>query len=163
MPTATELIVDLQGIFSPTSADRFDPSTPQRLADTRQSGRTPVVRVPAPDGATAVSLNITATGAQLPGYLTAFPCDGALPTVASVNFRAGETVGGAAFVPVGATGEVLEEESHNPSDWKIEPRFSYRFSSSYADKLCFIPSNQRIWNFRFEEKRNGISFRNKSI
>ncbi len=133
--TATELIVDLQGIFSPSSVDRFDPTTPQRLADTRQSGRAPVVRVPAPDDATAVSLNITATGAARPGYLTAFPCDGALPTVASVNFRAGETVGGAAFVPVGETGEVCVF-SNTPTDVIVDLTGSF----SPTGALRFVPS-----------------------
>ncbi|MGD9702311.1 MAG: SGNH/GDSL hydrolase family protein [Acidimicrobiia bacterium] len=132
--TATELIVDLQGVFSPTSIDRLDPFPPERLADTRQTGRSQVVRVPTPPGATAVVLNITATGSTLPGYLTAFPCGGTMPTVANVNFRAGETVGGAAFVPAGEAGGVCIY-SNVPTDVVVD--LTGAFSPTGA--LRFVP------------------------
>ena len=61
---AGHVIVDLQGAFVPDSPAgvRFTPlATPERLFDTRQTGRAPIVVVDVPDGAEAVAVNITAT------------------------------------------------------------------------------------------------------
>lgn len=102
---ATDLIVDVQGAFVP-DASRFTPVTPARLADTRDTGRHQQLELTAPAGAAAVSLNLTVTGAAVPGFLRAFPCGAEQPPVSNVNFGAGETVAGAAFVPVSAAGTV---------------------------------------------------------
>jgi hypothetical protein len=76
------------------------------LIDTRASGRSQQVLFTAPAGARAVALNLTALGAGATGYLSAYPCGGAVPEVSNVNFGAGETIAGAAYVPVGADGAV---------------------------------------------------------
>ncbi|MBI5089407.1 MAG: hypothetical protein HZB15_11275 [Actinobacteria bacterium] len=102
---AADLIVDVQGAFVDDAA-RFDPVAPQRLLDTRITGRAQTTSVTAPPGADAVSLNLTVTGSAVAGFLTAYPCGGALPTVSNVNFGAGETIAGAAYVPVGQGGTV---------------------------------------------------------
>lgn len=110
------LVVDLQAAFVPTGADdpngtRLQPlATPQRLVDTRQSGRPApsaqgmVLTVPAPAGADAVAVNLTAVGGTAGGYLTAYRCDAKRPTAAAVNHGPAENVAGAAFVPVGPGG-----------------------------------------------------------
>jgi hypothetical protein len=102
---AADLIVDIQGAFV-ADASRLTPVTPDRLLDTRQTGRAQVLTVAAPAGAAAVSLNLTVTGATVPGYLTAYPCGATMPVVSNVNFGVGETIAGAAFVPVGSDGNV---------------------------------------------------------
>lgn len=102
---AADVIVDLQGAFVPVGA-RLSPVTPTRLLDTRETGRAQVLELAAPAGATAVALNLTVTGAAVPGFLTAYPCGGALPSVSNVNFGPGETVAGAGFVRVGDGGTV---------------------------------------------------------
>ena len=132
--TATEVIVDLQGAFGPSAAARFDAVPPDRLADTRRDGRRPVVQVTAPPGAAAIALNITATGSAVPGFLTAFPCGGTMPTVASVNFGAGETVGGAAFVPVAAD-ETVCIFSNTPVDVIVDLTGTF----SPGGSLRFVP------------------------
>lgn len=111
--SAADLVVDLQGAFVPvgaTGASRLTPQAPVRLADTRQSGRPAVLRVDVPltgsPAATAVALNLTATDARTPGFVTAFPCGGSVPVVSNLNFGVGETVAGAAFVPLGEGGDV---------------------------------------------------------
>jgi hypothetical protein len=101
-----DVIVDLQGLFAEGDGARFDPLTPTRLLDTRNTGRRSVVAVPAPAGSTAVALTLTVTGSVAEGFLTAYPCGTEPPLVSNVNFAAGETVAGAAFVPVGGDGNV---------------------------------------------------------
>jgi hypothetical protein len=101
-----DVIVDLQGLFVEGDGVRFDPIAPTRLLDTRNTGRQAVVAVAAPAGSAAVALTLTVTGSTADGFLTAYPCGAEPPLVSNVNFAAGETVAGAAFVPVGADGNV---------------------------------------------------------
>ncbi|MET0662886.1 MAG: SGNH/GDSL hydrolase family protein [Ilumatobacteraceae bacterium] len=108
---ATDLIVDLQGAFvghdpPVEEATRFTPRAPERLVDTRATGRAAMLVMAAPAGSSGVAVNLTATGASAQGYLTAFPCGGTVPVVSNVNFLAGETIAGSAFVPVGVDGRV---------------------------------------------------------
>lgn len=105
-PVRTHVLVDLQGAMTASTADRLTPVDPTRLLDTRTTGRAEVVSVAAPAGATAVALNLTATGAAGGGYLTAYPCGIERPIVSNVNYRATESVAVSAFVPVGADGRV---------------------------------------------------------
>ncbi len=101
------VIVDLQGAFVGGDDDgtRLTPiEPPQRLLDTRQTGRANVVTVDAPDGAAAVAINLTETGVLAPGWLKAYPCDQTAPDVSNVNYMGGDTVAVAAFVPVSADG-----------------------------------------------------------
>lgn len=103
----TDLIVDLQGAFvAGDSGLELDPlATPERLADTRESGRTDEVVVTAPDGAGAVAINIAAIKASGVGFLEAYPC-GAPTGVANVNFQAGPPTSGSAIVNVAEDGTV---------------------------------------------------------
>ncbi|MEI6496569.1 MAG: hypothetical protein WCO88_07840, partial [Actinomycetota bacterium] len=55
---------------------------------------------------TAASLNVTVVDPDRSGFVTAYPCDGAVPTVSSVNFVAGQTVANAVVAPVSAQGTV---------------------------------------------------------
>lgn len=100
----TDVIVDLQGVFVPSAGLRFDPVTPARKVDTRQTGRASTIVVQAPPGAAAVAATLTVTGGNTAGFLSAFPCSGTVPNVSNVNWLAGETIAGAAFVPVAGDG-----------------------------------------------------------
>jgi len=58
-------------------------------------------------GVAAVAVNITATEATGPGYITAWPSGTARPTTSSLNLEyAGETRGNHAIVPVGSDGAI---------------------------------------------------------
>jgi GDSL-like Lipase/Acylhydrolase family len=107
---ASHVIVDLQGAFVPAPAvdgRRFQPlATPSRLADTRNTGRTSILTIPVPAGSDAVAVNLTATAADAPGFLTAYPCGGAVPNVSNVNFGPTEPVAGSAFVPTSGDGTI---------------------------------------------------------
>lgn len=99
----------------PTS--RFEPITPERLADTRDTlagsglgGRViagGTLRVPIAGrgaiaiDATAVSANITAVDAASSGFLTVWPCDTERPLAASVNYTRGSVDANAVLVGLG--------------------------------------------------------------
>ena len=120
--TSMHLVADVAGYFAPaaTSADgRFVPvETPTRLLDTRNGtgslgkvgiGGTVTVDVGAAVGAGygAAVLNITATEASAPGFVTAWPNGTAIPVVSNLNVEtAGQTIANLAIVPLGADGKV---------------------------------------------------------
>ncbi|MFM8563112.1 MAG: S8 family serine peptidase [Acidimicrobiia bacterium] len=56
-------------------------------------------------GVSAVSLNVTVTGATGEGYVTVFPC-GNLPEASNLNYRAGQTTPNAVIASLSSTGEV---------------------------------------------------------
>jgi hypothetical protein len=60
--------------------------------------------VPA-SGVGAVSLNVTVTQPDGPGYVTVYPC-GTQPNASSLNYVAGQTIPNAVIAPVSAQGEV---------------------------------------------------------
>lgn len=98
------------------SAAGFDPVTPVRVVDTRRAlgSRRLAAATPTrlqiagqaglPSDATSVSVNLTVVNAAGGGYLTVYPCNGAVPEVSAVNFGDGRPVPNAATVPLDATG-----------------------------------------------------------
>ena len=119
---AADLLVDLQAAFVPVAADglRFDPlATPDRLVDTRETGRAEVIEVAVPAGADAVALSITAVFSDQFGFLTAYPCSDEIPFVATVNYGPNELISGTAFLPVGPDGTVCVYVL-NPTDVTID-------------------------------------------
>ncbi|HEV8611455.1 MAG TPA: hypothetical protein VGS98_15480 [Thermoanaerobaculia bacterium] len=96
---------------------------PCRIADTRGAGFTGAYGPPALTqgvprnftltgqcgilgGAEAVSLNITVTNTQGPGFILIYPQGGAQPNVSTLNYVAGQTIANAAVVPLGTGGGV---------------------------------------------------------
>jgi glucose/arabinose dehydrogenase len=102
------------------SGNKFTALAPTRLLDTRSGtgvaagklagGAAITVKVTGgavPGDATAVVLNVTATQADGPGYVTAWPTGEPQPPTSSLNLStAGETAANAAVVPVGQGGQV---------------------------------------------------------
>ena len=104
----SHVIVDLQGSFSPTATLQFAPSTPQRILDTRRTGRATAgepLRVQVAQGVAAASMTLTVIGGDAPGFLTTYPCTATIPDVSNVNYLQGEPVAGSAYVPL-ADGEL---------------------------------------------------------
>ena len=110
----------------------YVPLTPVRLLDTRttvprtvpaQSAITlPVAGVSGvPSDASAVSLNVTVTDTQVPGYVTVWPTGGTRPVVSNLNFVGGQTVPNLVTVKVGTGGSVsLYNSSPNPVDMVVD-------------------------------------------
>lgn len=99
-------------------ATEFVAVAPTRILDTRESGNKPaagsttlltvtgVPGVPA-TGVVAVVLNLTATDATAPGFVTAWPAGNERPTVSNLNVEfAGQTIPNLATVAVGVDGQV---------------------------------------------------------
>ena len=102
--TSLDLVVDVTGWFG-RFGDPFHQADGRRLLDTRTTDlrpdggrgplrartelRVPIVGFAAPEGATAVSINVTTTDAVAPGFVTAYPCGGGRPDTSTVNYLAG--------------------------------------------------------------------------
>jgi LPXTG-site transpeptidase (sortase) family protein len=128
---ATDVIVDLAGYFSGTSAASastglFVPISPERLLDTRSGGvlnplgngvrplpgwtvEMPVIgRAAIPAGASAIAMNTTLVDAGRPGYVTVYPAGVPLPNSSNVNaMRRGHTIANHVVVPVTSRGASL--------------------------------------------------------
>jgi hypothetical protein len=117
--TPTHVIVDLAGAFG-SSGTALTTVVPTRLLDTRNGtggwlgalGNTQTIDLAVggtagvPAAAAAVVLNVTATDANGPGYLTVYPCGGAVPLASNLNFTAGDTRANLVTVPLGSGGKV---------------------------------------------------------
>ncbi|HWM22896.1 MAG TPA: CAP domain-containing protein [Ilumatobacteraceae bacterium] len=121
----TDLLVDLAGYFVAGNGYQFTPLMPVRLLDTRSpypelnpdtNGSTlvagQIVRLAVagnrgiPANAKAVSVNVTAAGADGAGFVTVYPC-GTVPNVSNLNFSASTpAIANGALVPLGPSGEV---------------------------------------------------------
>ena len=115
---------------TPTAAGRLFHGLPMpmRAVDTRAGGgplapgavlTVPVVATTgvAARAVAAVSMNVTATNATGPGYLTAWPCDQPPPQASTVNYAGGEPgVPNHAIVPVAPDGTVCIAAGVHASD-----------------------------------------------
>jgi hypothetical protein len=59
-----------------------------------------------PPGATAAVLNVTVTDTDTPGYVTVYPCGGAVPLASNLNYVAGDTRANLVAVRIGTGGKV---------------------------------------------------------
>jgi hypothetical protein len=116
----SHLVADIAGYYTSTSnpsAGRMFPLPPSRVLDTR-SGTRPgagtTVNLPVRGrggvpsrGGSAVILNVTATDAATPGFVTVWPTGIDRPLASNLNLeRAGQTVPNQVIVPIGADGSV---------------------------------------------------------
>ena len=113
---------------------------PQRVLDTRQGLGAPahrlnpgeVIALPLPTaaaaGATSASLNLTATEATGPGFLTVWPCGQPTPATSILNYVPGQTV--ANFVTLGhraraaCASPARRRSTSSPTSWAGSPAAS---------------------------------------
>jgi subtilisin family serine protease len=123
---SVDVVADVAGWYDKdpgNTGSYFHSVAPVRVLDTREGIGAPKARVgagakltidmddvagtPVPDGATAVVVNLTGTGASSDTYVTAYPANLASPPVASnLNLGAGHTRPNLAIVPLDATGKM---------------------------------------------------------
>ena len=122
---SVDVVVDVFGWFGPGGSARLFTVVPDRVLDTRIGG-TPVGRGQTidvqitgtprvPVGASAAVLNVTATEAVGPGFLTVYPSDRTQPLVSSVNYVAGVPRPNSVIAPIGADGKIkifASEQTH---------------------------------------------------
>lgn len=113
--TPVNLIADLSGWF--LNGDGLHTFTPQRAFDTRQTGfvltpETPYrlqvtgsFSLPA-SGVSSVVLNVTATGATAPGYITVWPCNQPQPYTSNLNYLPYQDIPNAVIATVDSNGQV---------------------------------------------------------
>ena len=121
---STDVMFDVAGYVSvpsgtPGTDGLYNPVVPNRILDTRTGngpvgpGQTINVQVgglsgsgvPA-TGVSAVVLNVTATGATAPSFLTVYPMGTSRAQASNLNFTAGQTVPNRVIVKVGSGGWV---------------------------------------------------------
>jgi hypothetical protein len=117
--SSMHIIVDVQGFFLPSrlagnTGSKYTPLTPARVLDTRTSGgmvralkRNGVVVGQVPVGSIAVLSNITVTGTQDAGHLTAGSCEGLKAGEkirSNISFGKNDTFANLAVVPLGLVG-----------------------------------------------------------
>ena len=116
----THLLADVAGWFGTVGAG-FSPLSPSRLLDTRTGLGAPARKreiweelrlqvagrggVPA-SGATAVTVNVTATEPEGTGFVTVYPCGSGPPVASNMNFVPGQNVANLVTVPVAANGTI---------------------------------------------------------
>jgi recombinational DNA repair protein RecR len=120
----TNLITDINGYYPAGST--FTPLSPARLLETRPGNVTVdgkqqgegtsaagsitevqiTGRATVPDDATAIVLNVTATGTKAPGFLTVFPCGQATPTASNLNYGNDTTIANAVTTKIGTSGKI---------------------------------------------------------
>ena len=121
----TDLLVDIAGYFVAGSGFQYTPLVPVRLLDTRSPyiNLNPDTVAPhssparscgsavagtrgIPSNARAVSVNVTAAGADGAGFVTVYPC-GNVPNVSNLNFSASTpAIANGALVPLTSDGDV---------------------------------------------------------
>jgi len=98
---------DTTGLFVPLSPTRFYDSRvpPHSIQPGGSTTTIPLAGAPfpVPLGTAAVSMNLTADGETLPGFVTAYPSDGAFPLSSNLNFVVDTPVANAALVKLSAS------------------------------------------------------------
>ncbi|HET7723859.1 MAG TPA: hypothetical protein VFK68_04410, partial [Propionibacteriaceae bacterium] len=127
------VVADVQGYIvagAVTAPGAVVPVTPTRVLDTRTTGHvgpwgtvtlsvTQGAGVPA--DAAAVFANLTVTGPQVSGFLTAWPTGVTKPTASNVNFVANQTVPNLAIVKLGADGAIsIYNSTSKPLDVVVD-------------------------------------------
>jgi len=113
--TPVNLLVDISGWF--INGDGLHTFTPQRAFDTRKTGfvltsenlfafqMTGNFGIPT-TGVSSVVLNVTATGATAPGYITVWPCNQPQPYTSNLNYLAYQDIPNAVIATVDTNGQV---------------------------------------------------------
>lgn len=114
------VIVDVNATYEADGGLSAIPVEPTRILDTRVSLGTPVGGQVAagdtlqlqvtggdvPSDAGAATLNVTATGSDVNGFVTVYPCDEPRPTASNLNFRPGEAAPNLVTTALSANGTV---------------------------------------------------------
>ncbi|HVK24650.1 MAG TPA: hypothetical protein VM677_25100 [Actinokineospora sp.] len=100
-------IVDLFGYYHRTAQQMYTGVQPRRALDTRvdwggptRHGLENAFQTGAPDGATAVLVNLTVTGATGPGYITLYGLNATRPGTSNINYTAGWTGANQVLIPL---------------------------------------------------------------
>ena len=116
---ATSVDIDVQGWFIRGSASRLNGVVPNRLLDTRETGRNAVNVIQVPAGSSAVAVSMVGLNSAVDASLTAWACDQPQPDLAQVRFAPGEIIAGSAYVKPSAAGTICVTTS-TPADVVVD-------------------------------------------
>ncbi len=123
----TDVIIDVNGYYSASTAGTYIPLSPDRICDTRPTSQTGAasdqctgaslgpggtlsVQVSGlggvPSGATALIANVTVTDTGSSSYLTVWPDGLTRPTASDLNWRAGATTANLVVVELSSAGKI---------------------------------------------------------
>jgi hypothetical protein len=111
-PTRTPTPPSSPGFYTLAPCRAFDTRDPAGpyggppISGGQSRAFTMVGRCGVPPSATAISLNLTATGATAAGYLTVYPQGLPIPLASTINFRAAQTRANNAIVRLGTGGAI---------------------------------------------------------
>lgn len=88
-----------------------------------------------PEGTVAVALNLTATGGQGPGYLTAWPCDLDKPLASTLNYVDHRAVANSIIVPLSADGTLCIESGVAATDVVADVTGAYATTDEFGGVL----------------------------
>jgi hypothetical protein len=154
---STDLIADVAGYFTQTSSSGYSALTPYRLVDTRYGTGEPkrplagkgsfAVQIAGNDGGklpasgiTAVALNITSTGSQGSGFLTAYGDGSKTPTASNVNFTTNQTIANSVITPVGSDGKIRVYNGSTKATSVVVDVVGYYSAASKSAYVPTIPS-----------------------
>ena len=139
---ATSVVLDVQGAFSPTGPLEFSTRPPRRLIDTRSGPRPErgsIVRVETglPAGEVSALVNLTMTGAETMGCITADRCSNMVrgeQSKSNGNFEGNTEVANLAVVPLDSDGSFC---IHSSGSWDVIVDLQGVFST--GGSLGFTP------------------------
>jgi hypothetical protein len=153
----TDLIADVAGYFTPTPSSGYTALAPYRLVDTRYGTGEPkrplagkssfAVQIAGSDGGklpssgiTAVALNITSTGSQGSGFLTAYGDGTKTPTASNVNFTTNQTIANSVITPVGSDGKIRVYNGSTKATSVVVDVVGYYSAASTSAYVPTIPT-----------------------
>ncbi|MFL6166881.1 MAG: hypothetical protein ACJ710_11380, partial [Ornithinibacter sp.] len=132
-----DLVADLAGYYTPDAGAGFTAVSPVRVLDTRTGVGAPTAKVGAggtvsvtipglPAGATAVTMNVTATRPTATSFVSVYPGGTARPGASTLNVVAGQTVANLVTVALGAGNRVTLYNSAGTVDLVADLAGYYR-------------------------------------
>ncbi len=164
-----DVIVDIEGYYSPASLGAFIPVPPARIADSR-CGSSPsqpfctTENIPSQNASlttfgsntsksitvagvagiptshvTAVVLNVTVTNPKSWSYLTIWPTGSNQPVVSNINFTANETIANNVIVSIGSLNSVQIYNPFGSTDVVVDVGGYFTNSSGGSSYISSIP------------------------
>ncbi|MBR7836261.1 PKD domain-containing protein [Actinospica durhamensis] len=168
---STDIVADIEGYYTATTASRYVSINPARILDTRKGVGTggKVAKIPANgnitltvdgakgsgipgSGVTALAMNLTAVSGTRNGVITAYPDGQTLPAVSNLNYPAGGTAANLAMVPVGTGGKIVLHNNSAGAVDLIVDAFGYYTTAAVTGASAFEPYTVP---FRYMDTREG--------
>jgi hypothetical protein len=172
---ALDLVADVAGYWvevSSATGGRYVAAGPARILDTRNGTGAPKARVPDDGtltlgvtghgsvptaGVSAVILNVTATDATGPGFVTVWPAGQGRPMASNLNVEhVGQTIPNLVIVPVGAGGAVSIYALKSLNLVADVLGYFTDDSAPNSDQGLFVPTQSRILDSRTLPQQGGF-------